>query len=740
MTSVSLSGFSRIMTKLAASGAVEHPQSYIIFLVVFLFFLTGLLGFLICHLLKKKGYHCRTGDLEDEEDKLKEDEDDENDENQDTVEQILKCIMENEANMEAFNEMLGNHNVCVRHDPRLRKESIGGIPPHLHTVHSGTDLNSCLLCAQVKAKRGRRQSRTPRFKQRPREQTVFSVGRFRVTHSDKKLHGSPNLLAFSGDQLDQSQDSEERKEDGYNLKNMFKEVQPPSDGANGVAANVGKRKKSVTIFGLRRGSDPLGLRVKDRVDRDTGGIRFAVQQPPVVLEESVQAVSVEANPEHDTKAAAKLNTESTSAQHEGITSILKKSSNSNSGSQESSRLGLQGKMAAGASAPSSLPVSPGKSVDVDNKIFKIEDPGPLQTSTPVDAIPAPIPGFTSVMPTGQSHLNKDLTTARVSSDPCSSPDPEPAASRGLALISLGSSPASSFQAKTFSSVSSLKTPTSSLAESPSPKSSLGNLTEASKSKPLASLAPCSSPTAASPRSTLKSESLTSVRSTTHEDIFPSSYSTKEHKLEGQIEEKIEIKRPGILRTSKLSPVAAGDLGSSFEQVLNDRLSNLPLTPPSPLSSSSLQEGRVTSVTIVKASPDSKREFSVVTMVDKEEASSSNQRLKSSQDGFKSEREETNPTFRKQEQIFIGVSQTQRKETSGGETRSYPGQDKDDMMEMEDIRDCQVTQVEGAEGPKEDTDKTLDNQSQQNQEGECQDDEESTGSRNDPIRETRETTN
>lgn len=58
---------------------------------------------------------------------------------------------------------------------RLRKESSAWIPSHHHTVHSGTDLNSCLLCAQTK--RGRRQSRTPRFKQRPGEQTVFSVGR-----------------------------------------------------------------------------------------------------------------------------------------------------------------------------------------------------------------------------------------------------------------------------------------------------------------------------------------------------------------------------------------------------------------------------------------------------------------------------------------------------------------------------------------------------------------------------------
>ncbi|XP_023815151.1 RELT-like protein 2 isoform X2 [Oryzias latipes] len=169
------------MSELAASGAVEPPPSYMIFLVVFLFFLTGLLGFLICHMLKLKGYRCRTGDMEDEEEeeeeKLAASPDDEYEGNQDTVEQILKCIIENEANMEAFNELLGNHNICVLHDPRLRKESIAGIPPHLHTVHSGTNLNTCHLCAQVRSKKGRRQSRTPRFKQRPKEQTVFSVGR-----------------------------------------------------------------------------------------------------------------------------------------------------------------------------------------------------------------------------------------------------------------------------------------------------------------------------------------------------------------------------------------------------------------------------------------------------------------------------------------------------------------------------------------------------------------------------------
>lgn len=59
------------MTELEASEVVDHPPPYIIFVVVFLFFLTGLLGFLVCHLLKKKGYRFRTGDMDDEKEEKK---------------------------------------------------------------------------------------------------------------------------------------------------------------------------------------------------------------------------------------------------------------------------------------------------------------------------------------------------------------------------------------------------------------------------------------------------------------------------------------------------------------------------------------------------------------------------------------------------------------------------------------------------------------------------------------------
>lgn len=71
LTSLHDSAWTCRMTELKASAMGDDPPPYMIFLVVFLFFLTGLLGFLVCHLLKKKGYRCRTGDMDDEEEEEK---------------------------------------------------------------------------------------------------------------------------------------------------------------------------------------------------------------------------------------------------------------------------------------------------------------------------------------------------------------------------------------------------------------------------------------------------------------------------------------------------------------------------------------------------------------------------------------------------------------------------------------------------------------------------------------------
>nr|XP_046262080.1 RELT-like protein 2 [Scatophagus argus]XP_046262081.1 RELT-like protein 2 [Scatophagus argus]XP_046262082.1 RELT-like protein 2 [Scatophagus argus] len=769
------------MTELEASGVGEHPPPYMIFVVVFLFFLTGLLGFLICHLLKKKGYRCRTGDLDDEEEEEEEKLEgnaDEDEENQDTVEQILKCIIENEANMEAFNEMLGNHNVCVRHDPRLRKESIGGIPPHHHTVHSGTDHNSCHLCAQVRSKKGRRQSRTPRSKQRPGEQTVFSVGRFRVTHHDKKLHGAPNALVSSGDQLDQSQESDERKEGGYNLRSLFKDVRPPSESINGVTPSAGKRRKSVTIFGLRRGSDPAGIKVSEGTGREIAGVRFVIQQQPVVLEELLQTEKKEVVPECDTKPGIKPETEpsknqapaSPQPEAKTLTSPSSQSKNQADDSISANESGSKHvpspepcanpmiKPSIGGtvtSAPRSLSIpSPApsrpafktieKGGDLDINILKNKeayDPGPLQTSTPIAPIPGSILGFTPLVPTGKPELPSSTAfpVTQTPPDPSSSPDLEPGFGESLALISLGSSPPSSLPIKTPSPVSSLKIPASPTTITPSPKLSSRNMpSEATKTTFSPALTPSpkfqsgqvvsagskldmmlvspqtlsSSPAelsiGSSPHLTLKSESMMSVTSMTKGNKVSSPFSMKEHELEGtrmqKQEEKTEIKKVGILKTAKLLPdegdkaSKASSLSSPTNQFSKDRLSSSTLPPLSPLSPSSPVGSRVSNVTIVKASPDSKREFSVVTMMEEEKPSFSmkDQKGETSELGAESEISLAVGQGGKVSVSGVGQSESQHGETSGTDARSKVSQEKDDMVEMEDIRDCKVTQVEETE--------------------------------------------
>lgn len=561
-------------------GALQEepppPPPYIIFVVVFLFFVTGLCGFLVCHLLKLKGYRCTMEEDEEDEDELEEQaQDDDSEENQDTVEQILKCIIENEANMEAFNEMLGKGNVCVRHDPRLRKESIGGVPPHMHTVHSGSDLhNTCHLCAQSRSKRGRRPSRTPRFRQRPGEQTVFSVGRFRVTHTDKKISdGSgrvPDVLVGSGDQLDRSLDSD----GGYNLRNMFKDVRSPSEGLNGVAPNAGKRRRSLTIFGLRRGSDPIGVKVVG-AGRE---VRFVPQ--PVVLEEPQTE-----NGENGSKDVSKVRSESLGIEKPPVEESSKASAIK---AMESSSRGAKDTRSPVTSPPDSLPMSLASSPKPSGSVNEHQallSPGPLQTSTPLSLLPNPGEGIGQFQ--AEASVPQSLPGSQTPPDPCTSPVLEHDSFTSPALISLGSSPHSS-----------IRTPTS-----PSPKiSAKTSLQPASTSLRSGSPARSSSQTS-SPTVSLAAEGTSQdprLKSSTRQ-------STPELKNVGTPE---------------------GDQRS----------------PPS----------RVSSVTVVKASPDSQREFSVVTMVDEKAGAPA--------------------------------------ADDGAAPKWTLGDEKDDMMEMEEIAECRVTQA------------------------------------------------
>ncbi|XP_038627457.1 RELT-like protein 2 [Tachyglossus aculeatus] len=187
-----------------------EPQHglHMLFLLVLVFFLMGLVGFMICHVLKKKGYRCRASRDPEPTAQAPSAEDDDMD--QDTVERIVLCIIQNEANAEALKEMLGDSEgegtlplSSLDTQPTDQDGSPGG-PSHHHTVHLGSSA-PCIHCRLPKRPPLVRQGRSKEGKTRvrPGETTVFSVGRFRVTHIEKRsglqeqrnefLHGSRTL-------------------------------------------------------------------------------------------------------------------------------------------------------------------------------------------------------------------------------------------------------------------------------------------------------------------------------------------------------------------------------------------------------------------------------------------------------------------------------------------------------------------------------------------------------------------
>nr|AAH80098.1 MGC84332 protein [Xenopus laevis] len=200
---------------------VPPQQSpYMLFLLVLVFFVTGLLGFLICHVLKKKGYRCRTFPEElDPEAKEELNVDLENAEemsNEDTVERIVKCIIQNEANAEALKQMLGDTEGDVPIVPSLcpHRESQDAGPPHHHTVHLGSTQAPCIHCSRKKRSLLHRMGRSKegKGKSHPGEVTVFSVGRFRVTHIGKKhsIQGSQDGTNESQEPVSSDKNHEEQ--------------------------------------------------------------------------------------------------------------------------------------------------------------------------------------------------------------------------------------------------------------------------------------------------------------------------------------------------------------------------------------------------------------------------------------------------------------------------------------------------------------------------------------------------
>lgn len=190
-----------------------NPQ-YIAFVLVPLFFLVGLLGVLICHILKRKGYRCTT-EAEEEEELEKEEvevmkdpekgelNDTFSESNNDTVGQIVHYIMKNEANSDALKAMVQDSMdsegaPVTPTSPDTPDSPVPpGFPPnaakhtcnHLHTIGGVSEnKNICHRCNQKKWPLMRRSS-SKKMDRRSHvgEVTVLSVGRFRVTKCDPKF-------------------------------------------------------------------------------------------------------------------------------------------------------------------------------------------------------------------------------------------------------------------------------------------------------------------------------------------------------------------------------------------------------------------------------------------------------------------------------------------------------------------------------------------------------------------------
>ncbi|NXJ94505.1 TR19L factor, partial [Corythaixoides concolor] len=159
--------------------------------IVPVFCAMGLLGILICNLLKKKGYHCTPGkdpqpggtgpssiyQLEDA--------------NEDTIGVLVRLITEKKENVAALEELLKEHHGqqpmppgCV---PLNKLHLLPQFPPacrhqqHLHTVQGPAP---CARCSQKKWPEvlpSLGATRVPKPGGHPAEVTILSVGRFRVS-------------------------------------------------------------------------------------------------------------------------------------------------------------------------------------------------------------------------------------------------------------------------------------------------------------------------------------------------------------------------------------------------------------------------------------------------------------------------------------------------------------------------------------------------------------------------------
>ncbi|XP_054853201.1 RELT-like protein 1 [Eublepharis macularius] len=202
------------VTDKPSTESTGHPE-FIAYVLIPVFFLMGLLGVFICHMLKKKGYRCTT-EAEQEEEKLGEkiELNESTSDNADTVGQIVDYIMKNEANADVLKAMVADNSENDPESPTTPGSptspssplSPGGPPSkhncrghHLHTVGGVAGKGVCTRCSHKRwqlfspAKKSKEARRA-----RQGEVTVLSVGRFRVTKVDHKSSKErKNLVSVS---------------------------------------------------------------------------------------------------------------------------------------------------------------------------------------------------------------------------------------------------------------------------------------------------------------------------------------------------------------------------------------------------------------------------------------------------------------------------------------------------------------------------------------------------------------
>ncbi|KAG8429338.1 hypothetical protein GDO86_020472 [Hymenochirus boettgeri] len=111
--------------------------------------------------------------------------------------------------------MLGDNEGDVPIVPSLcpHRDSQDTGPPHHHTVHLGSTQAPCIHCTRKKRSLLNRMGRSKdgKGKSHPGEVTVFSVGRFRVTHIGKKqgIQGSQDGQSVNDGQISEKDNKEQ---------------------------------------------------------------------------------------------------------------------------------------------------------------------------------------------------------------------------------------------------------------------------------------------------------------------------------------------------------------------------------------------------------------------------------------------------------------------------------------------------------------------------------------------------